>query len=773
MNDNRYKHTLNQEINLSKSKSENKNSNTLPKSVLRRILPSFIIMIFLLVGMGFILLQQYYEHQNKIVVTQNSNRVAMIDIAEEENAFYKKIIVGGLFGGIVLIAMLGFVIALLHRTDKCILSQQAELRDSEERYKLLSDSTFEAIFISKQGVCIGQNRTAAEMFGYEDVEAIGRMGTEWIHPDYVDIVRQNMLSGYEKIYEVVALRKDGSTFQCEIQGKNASEKDNGVRITVLRDITERRQAEKIQQESNERLQTVLDSIDALIYIADMKNYELLFINEFGRKIWGDVIGAKCWNALQGLDSPCPFCTNDKLLTPEGEAVGLYEWQFQNRISGRWYDCRDKAIEWTDGRLVRLEIAIDITESKIAQEQIMAAKEQAESANRAKSEFLANMSHEIRTPMNVIIGMSRLIRETELTEEQIEYSEMLSHSSEILLSLIEDILDFSKIEAGKIELEYVDFDLNKMVGKITEMFKIKASEKGLLLDCHIEPDVPILLRGDPNRLRQIFLNLLNNAVKFTEKGKINITIRNEKIDEDSEHINTNNKLTLSFSVTDTGIGISQDRLDRLFKPFSQADASTTRKYGGTGLGLVISQRLLELMGGKISVQSEHNKGTTFRFTAQFEKGLSGAKPAIKHNENLLVSDSQFRSIRVLMAEDNEFNQKVAIILLQKIGITPNVVCNGKEAVEAIHQDEYDIILMDIQMPEMSGIEATRIIRSKGITTPIIAMTANTTQQDRDECIDAGMNDYISKPIDPDKLSDSIRRHTKKAPHTSDKSPTHFT
>ncbi len=804
-----------------------------------------------------------------------------------------------------------------------------ELHESERRFRSLVNNGSDVITImDAEGYISYISPSVERILGYEVEELMGKNILDLIHPDdrrkvVAVFSHGSKIEGFKLSFGYRYRHKKGSWRDMESTGQNLLNDPAVAGIVIsTRDITEPKMAREEVQKSLSLIRATLESTaDGILVVDKDKNiaiYNIKLLTMWGipESVVTSMGDQRVFKYIfDQLKNPETFSNKVKELEDqedtesydifESRTGGIFEWyskpqRIGEKVVGRVWSFRDaterKQAEENFGRANQeLETTNLKLEETIQHARKMAS--QAESANKAKSEFLANMSHEIRTPMNGVIGMTGLILETELTQVQQEYAETIRTSADSLMSLVNDILDFSKIEAGQLDLEVLDFDLRTAVEDVIDMLAVRAHSEGLELGCLIDSNVPALVRGDPGRLRQILINLTGNAVKFTEEGEVFIRVSLEE--ETDTHIQAR------FTVNDTGIGIPQDRLDRLFKSFSQVDMSITRKYGGTGLGLVISKELAEMMNGQIGIESEEGKGSSFWVTALFEKqketwqiepvvpedirgkrilivddnatnrlilqellrswgcpfdeaangvqALEKLRRAVieenpfcvalidmqmpvmdgkvlgqKINDDASLSDTLMvmitsmgqrgdaaelqntgfmaylskpfkkrhlyeclatvlgfsslsanershpivtrytleedkkRRIRILVAEDNIVNQKVALRLLENLGFRADAVANGKEAVIALEAIPYDLVLMDVQMPEMNGFEATGMIRdSKSKVSnhdvPIIAMTAHAMKGDREKCLESGMDDYISKPVSDTALHEVLEKY----------------
>ena len=562
---------------------------------------------------------------------------------------------------------------------------------------------------------------------------------------------------------------------------------------------ESRQSENDSAQRENFLSNIFSSIKDGISILD-NEMNIIRVNPVIEQWYSHnspLVGKKCYQAYHNQNEPCAVCpTLITMKTGESAFEVVPRTGPDNEISG-WLDLHSFPMFDTEtGKIIGvIEYVRDITERKRTEEQmekqqekveeqfleiaelrdmdekrlaemnvtnvqLEIAMEEAALATHAKSEFLANMSHEIRTPMNAIIGMTEMTLDTELTPEQREYIETVKQSADTLLDLINSVLDLSKIEAGRLELTESGFNIHTTINGIIRINNVQAQNKGIDLNCRISPDVPPSLKGDELRLRQVIVNLVGNALKFTDSGMITINVEpGPSVCRDTDQEGQN--VLLHFFVSDTGIGISGDKLETIFESFTQADGSTSRKYGGTGLGLTISQKLVSMMGGEIWAESETGKGSTFHFTAGF--GIS--REEIKEDIDLQDISHEKRpftdKLHILLAEDNAVNQKVALTILEKQGYSVHVAVNGEEAIDALKKERFDLVLMDIQMPKMDGIEAAQAIRNSkdngyNPEIPIIAVTAHVFKEDMQKCLEAGMNSCITKPFKRQELFMEIER-----------------
>ena len=706
------------------------------------------------------------------------------------------------------IGILSAKLITLHDAPYCIsvirnVTQWREteeaLRTEENNYRILFRDSPDAYLIIVDGVFVNCNRATEFMLRGDRSQIIGQHPSV-LSPEYqpdgttsveaAELKIREALQNGRNNFEWVHRRLDGSDFFVEVSIASLQLEGKQALFTTWRDITERKRAETELLASKEQISQLLQTTDQGIYGINPEG-ECTFINTSGLKILGYTL-EECLG--RNMHEFLHHTRQDGSSYPQEECP-----VFHVRTTGS--SCRiDSELLWrADGTSFPAEYSSypimvngeiqgavvtfsDVTQRKQAEEELANAKEAAEAANKAKSEFLSNMSHEIRTPMNAIMGMTQLALRLENSPKQQDYLTKIDNASQSLLEIINDILDFSRIEAGKLELEQAAFSLDELLGNLKVMVGLKAEHKGVGLLFRITPDTPRHLMGDALRLGQILINLTANAVKFTETGEIVVSVLPEEMNGES--------VGLRFSIRDTGIGMTPEELQRLFHSFSQVDSSITRRFGGTGLGLAISKKLTELMGGRIEVESTPGSGSTFtilltlgiaREDAGNCVGRSGQPPEPRRQElKDTAPPPEFTSRqrkrptnsgnggedapplllsgrRLLLVEDNAINRYLATALLTDLGALVEQAENGIEGVKRATTEPFDLVLMDIQMPELDGLTATEQIRNLGFSElPIIAMTAHAMNGDREKSLAAGMNDHLTKPINPEKLAEILCR-----------------
>ncbi|MBU0945034.1 MAG: response regulator [Proteobacteria bacterium] len=651
---------------------------------------------------------------------------------------------------------------LLHTIIRDITEKKYEEEQLQLYFRAVSQSIDGICITNLDGVMQYTNQAWDTMHGYRSEEQLGKNLSlhhtdKQLQEDLTNMLQEVLRVGH--MIKIIGHRKkDTSEFQTLTSVTALLDKEGAASgfLVISRDITERID---IEQKSRVLSQAVEQNFDGIV-LTDL-NERILRANA----AWATMHGFPDKDSLvnQQLSFFHTPGQNEKELTPFLKEVRRKGHHFAEighvRQDGSLFPTAMNISQFQDEQekpIGLLVTARDISMQKDTEQSLIQAKEEAEAANQAKGEFLANMSHEIRTPMNGIMGMTRLLMNSSLSPDQLNQLRMVQSSASRLLGIINDILDFSKIEAGKLLLEEVPFSLEEKLEELFILMAPKAGERHIILKRQIPAEIPRHLIGDPSRLTQILINLVNNGLKFTENGSVSINITLEQ--------STVSDCLLRFAIQDTGIGIPKEKQAIIFQSFSQADTSHTRKYGGTGLGLTISSQLCHLMGGEIGLESEEGKGATFWFTSRFKRPL---RTQTQKNSNLgtlvqsgLSRQEILQGMSILLAEDEFINMTLAIAVLGEEGLQVTTAFNGREAVELFQKGSFDAILMDIQMPEMDGYQATAAIRAHEKLhsghVPIIAMTAHAMQGDREKCLAAGMDDYLSKPLDPETMFQVIER-----------------